>query len=245
MDFVLTCDLDWASEYCIENFLALMGRFSLTPTVFVTHKSAAIGEAARLGRVELGIHPNFLPPSTHGDSFADILSHVLGLVPRPVAVRCHRHIAGPEIEAALVERGLTLDSNTCRHLERGLAPVDLPSGLRRLPVFFEDDFHWMHGMTWRFSDHAGAFFSPGLKVLNFHPFFAALNIPDAAFYLRHKHRIRTLTAADAARWRHQGEGAATFLLEALTAIRAAGHRFITLGELAENLSPRAPVRRHG
>ena len=82
MDFVLTCDLDWASEYCIGNFLALMGRFSLTPTVFVTHKSAAIGEAARLGRVEPGIHPNFPPPSTHGDSFAHILSGDHGLVPR-------------------------------------------------------------------------------------------------------------------------------------------------------------------
>ena len=243
MDFVLTSDLDWSSDYCIENFLAIAARFSITPTVFVTHESAAIGKAAEKGRVELGIHPNFLPPSTHGDSFESILAHVLGLVPKPVAVRCHRYIAGPAIERMLAERGLRIDSNTCRHLECGLAPVDLPSGLLRLPVFFEDDFHWMQGMTWRFTDHAPAFFSPGLKILNFHPFFVALNIPDATFYSRHKPHIPTLAADDASRCRHRGKGSRTFLIEALTAIRAAGHGFVTLGELAKSLGLRAPARR--
>jgi polysaccharide deactylase WbmS-like protein len=245
MDFVLTSDLDWASDYCIENFLALAARYSIRPTIFVTHASAAIAKADRDGRVELGIHPNFLPPSTHGDSFENILTHVLGLVPQAVAVRCHRYLAGPEIERMLAERGLRIDSNACRHLEGGLAPLDLPIGLRRLPVFFEDDFHWLQAMSWRFADHASAFFSPGLKILNFHPFFVALNAPDAAFYLCHKPRIPTLSANEAAQLRHRGKGAGTFLIEALAAIRAAGHRFVTLSELAHSLGHGALSRRTG
>jgi hypothetical protein len=245
MDFVLTSDLDWASDYCIENFLAIAARFSVKPTIFVTHESAAIRKAAREGRVELGIHPNFLPHSTHGECIESILAHVLGLAPHAAAVRCHRYVAGPEIERALAERGLRIDSNVCCHLERGLAPVDLATGLLRLPVFFEDDVHWMHGMSWRFADHASAFFSAGLKILNFHPFFVALNTPDAAFHQRHKPHIPTLSADKAAKFRHGGKGAGTFLIESLTAIRAAGHRFVTMGELAEGIGHAAPTRRAG
>ena len=53
MEFVLTSDLDWASEYCIENFLFIADRFSIKPTIFVTHESAAIRKAHEAGRVEL------------------------------------------------------------------------------------------------------------------------------------------------------------------------------------------------
>jgi hypothetical protein len=237
MEFVLTADLDWASEYCIAHFLAIADRLAVKPTVFVTHESAAIRAAERDGRVELGVHPNFAPASTHGDSIERVLGHVMALAPEALAVRCHRHIRGPEIERALAVRGLRIDSNTCRHLEPGIAPVALASGLLRLPVFFEDDVNWIQARSWRFADHAPAFFSPGLKILNFHPFFVALNAPDAAFYQRHKSKIQTLDARGAAELRHAGQGSESFLVEAVAAIRAAGRGFVTLGALAERLAP--------
>jgi Polysaccharide deacetylase len=235
VEFVLSADLDWASEYCIEHFLSITGRFSIKPTIFVTHDSAALRRAAREGRVELGIHPNFLQPSTHGESIGSIIKHVLELAPRATSVRCHRHFAGREIERALTAHGLRIDSNTHGHLQGGLAPIELPSGLLRLPVFFEDDCHWTQDMTWRFRDHETDFFSPGLKILNFHPFLVSLNAPDAAFYHRHKRHIPTLTVSDAARLRHQGDGIATFLIEAIRVIQASGCRFVTLGEMADSL----------
>jgi len=237
MDFVLTSDLDWASEYCVEVFLAVAGRFKLRPTVFVTHESAVLRRAAADGRVELGIHPNFLAGSSHGEGIAPIITHVLGLVPQAMAVRCHRHLVDPEIEVALAAHGLRIDSNTCGHLQPGLAAATLATGLLRLPVFFEDDCHWGVPRSWQFTHHRAAFFSPGLKILNFHPFMLALNAPDAAFYRRHKPLIPTLTAEEAHRLRHEGQGTATFLLEALAAICDAGHRFLTLGEMAETLRP--------
>ena len=87
-------------------------------------------------------------------------------------------------------------------------------------------------MAWNFETFRHAFFAPGLKVLNFHPFFVALNAPDADFYRRHKQHIRTLTREQAARLIHRGAGARSFLHEAIAAVLAAGHRFVTLGELA-------------
>ena len=236
MDFVLTCDLDWASEPSIESLLAIAERFRIRPTVFVTHRSDAVEQAAREGRVELGIHPNFLEGSTHGQTIEQVVGHVLALVPGAKAVRCHRHHTSPQIERVLAARGLAWDSNGCRLLQPGLEAEPLASGLLRLPVFYEDDLHWEAGHGWRFADYAAAFFSPGLKVLDVHPFFVALNVPDAAFYARCKPLIRTLTAEQAQRLRHPGAGAATFLVEALTRIQQAGHRFVTLGELARDLS---------
>jgi hypothetical protein len=236
MDFVLTSDLDWCSEYCAESLLSIAERFSIKPTIFVTHRSAAISRAARDGRVELGIHPNFLAGSTQGGSLEQIIEHVLELAPDAVAVRCHRHFTSPEIERAMFARGLRIDGNTYHHLARNLKPLALKCGLLRFPVFFEDDCHWTAHDTWRFADHAVDFFSPGVKVLNFHPFLIALNAPDGAFYLRHKHRIQTLTATDARELRHAGDGIATFLSEAILAIQHRGHRFVTLTELAQGFA---------
>lgn len=42
VDFVLISDLDWCSGCCAENFLSIAGLFSIQPTIFVTHRSAAI-----------------------------------------------------------------------------------------------------------------------------------------------------------------------------------------------------------
>jgi len=244
VDYVLTCDVDWASEACTEHLLDVAARFGIRPTVFVTHASEAVRRAAAAGRVELAAHPNFTPGTTQGEGVEAVIDYVRTLAPDAVAVRCHRHFTGPQIETALARRGFRLDSTTYHHLEPDITAETLPSGLTRLPVFFEDDCHWQAGFSWRFADHAAAFFSPGLKVLNFHPFFVMLNIPHARFYARLKHRITSLTADEAARLRHRGAGAGTFLIEALTAIRAQGHRFITLGELGSSVG-RPPDRLSG
>lgn len=232
LDFALTADLDWASEDCIESFLQIAGRFSIVPTVFVTHESEILNRAHAAGRVELGIHPNFLPDSDHGADVASVIDFVLRLAPDATAVRAHRYIGSPEISARLAVRGLSIDSNQCRHLATGIVPERLSSGMLRLPVFFEDDIHWTLGHDWAFANHSEAFFAPGLKVLNFHPFFVALNVPDAAFYQSHKQHIRTLTKRQAARMAHRGEGSRSFLLELIAAVRAAGSGFVTLGQLA-------------
>jgi hypothetical protein len=236
--YVLTSDIDWASDDCIEHFLGIAARFRVRPTLFVTHPSEAVRRAAAEGRADLGAHPNFTPETTQGESVEAVIDYVRALAPDAVAVRCHRHFAGADIEAALARRGYQLDSNTCRLMEHGIAAETLPSGMIRLPVFFEDDLHWDAGLSWRFADHAEAFFSPGLKILNFHPFFVALNAPDADFYARHKPKITSLSTGEAAKLRHGGKGAETFLVEALAAIQDAGHRFVTLGELRTSLRQR-------
>ena len=244
MDYVLTSDVDWASDDCIEHFLDVAARFGIKPTLFVTHASEAVQRAAAGGCVELGAHPNFAPGTTQGEGVEEVIDYVRTLAPDTAAVRCHRHLTTPEIEAALVRRAFRLDSTTYRHLAPDITAETQPCGLTRFPVFFEDDCHWQAGLSWRFADHAAEFFTTGLKILNFHPFFVMLNTPDADFYARFKHKITSLTADEAAGLRHTGAGPETFLIEALTVILAQGHRFITLGELGQALG-RGPDRPQG
>ena len=232
MDYVLSSDIDWASEYCIEKLLAITARYEVTPTLFVTHESSVIQKALNEGRVELGIHAKFLPNSSHGNDVDGVIDHLLSIVPHAIAVRCHAYTDGTHIAKALVRRGFGIDSNICCHLQRDLRPLYHWCRLLRLPVFFEDDVHWDRGGQWSFDRYASDFFSSGLKILNFHPFFVALNVPDADFYARHKSYIKTLTRGQARLLRYDGPGVETFLVEAIEQILDAGHRFVTIGELA-------------
>src|ERR1700741_4382576 len=116
LDFVLTSDLDWASEDCITVFLEIAERFTIKPTIFVTHESPAVRRAAAAGDAELGIHPNFLRGSDHGADAGSVIDTVQALAPQAIAVRAHRYLSSPVISTLLAERGLTIDSNCWRHL---------------------------------------------------------------------------------------------------------------------------------
>jgi hypothetical protein len=99
-------------------------------------------------------------------------------------------------------------------------------------VFWEDDVHWHRGGAWSFERYKEDFFSPGLKVINVHPFIHALNIPDDRTYQSVKSHIPTLTAESAKTLRSAGPGSADFLASLADAVRAQGLRWHTLTELA-------------
>lgn len=233
--FVLTGDVDWASEYCIQSYIDFADNHGIVPTLFVTHPSAAIQRAAELGKVQLGIHPNFLAGSSHGTTPEQVLDHVLDLVPYPVAARSHCFFDNSQVATAMAERGIVTDSNICCHLQEDLPVLRHWNGIRRLPVFFEDDVHWVRGGSWNFADYEATFASSGLKILNFHPFIWALNMPDEGFYAAHRSHIPTLTKDEAEAMRFRGRGSATFLNEIIQWVRQTGGEFVSLAQLCETL----------
>jgi hypothetical protein len=233
--FVLTSDQDWASDYCVDSFTAFTRQHGLTPTLFVTNDSPAIKALKTTGHAELGIHPNFLPGSTHGATTAGIIDHTLAIVSNPVAVRCHSFCESSPVLNELLGRGLRVDSNLCLFMQAGIRPLQRGSGLLCLPVFWEDDVHWDRGFGWDFEHYRALFFTPGLKIINVHPFNFALNISDAAFYKQHKPHITTLDAETAVQLRHKGPGAATFLADLIAAIRAEGYPIMTFSDIVRKL----------
>ncbi|MCJ2188099.1 polysaccharide deacetylase WbmS family protein [Novosphingobium beihaiensis] len=233
--FVLTGDVDWASEHCLRSYIEHAASHGIVPTLFVTHPSAVIEEAAAAGKVHLGIHPNFMPGSTHGASPEQILDYVFDLVPQPVAARSHCFFDNSHVAAALARRGITVDSNICCHMQPELPVLQHWNGIKRLPVFFEDDVHWERGGEWTFARYQAAFATPGLKILNFHPFMWALNVPDAEFYTAHRAHIPALTGDQAQAMRFRGPGSATFLDDIIRWVRQTGGEFISLPQLCETL----------
>lgn len=240
--FFFTSDLDWASDYCIDTLLGAVGQYGIRATVFVTHASRTIDERRRNGQIELGLHPNFLPGSTHGSDVDSVIDHVCKLAPGAQGFRSHALAESTHINLAMARRGIRFDSNLVQYLEPHLTWLSHWTGLKRAPIFWEDDIHWRLGGSWRFSDYADAFFSPGLKVLNVHPFFFTMNIPTHAFYERIKAQIQTLDAPVCERERFEGPGVRTFVLEMLDAVRARGCRTLTLGEGLEQLTAGEVVR---
>jgi hypothetical protein len=233
--FILTADVDWASDYCIDTLASFTHERGITPTLFITHDSPAITALRAQGRIECGIHPNFLPGSSHGETTEAVIDHIMSVVPQPVAMRCHHYAENSEISHMLAATGVRVDSNVCLFLQPALKPLYHWSGLIRLPCFWEDDVHWERGFAWNFDRLRNAFFSPGLKLLNVHPFMFALNIPDEVFYARHKDYISMLDALSAGRLRFSGQGSASFLTEMIDAVHGEGLRFITMRDLIADL----------
>lgn len=106
------------------------------------------------------------------------------------------------------------------------------AGIIRLPVFWEDDIHWeQSNANWNFKEFMGHFTTPGLKIINFHPFLVAINAPNEEYYKKVKAKIKTLSKADIETVRYKGKGARTFLIELLDYIKLIGEKGYTLNEL--------------
>jgi hypothetical protein len=228
--FVLTSDLEWAPEAIIARLLEALKPAGIVAHLFMTHPSPAAELAAAEGRAILGIHPNFLPHSTHGDSIETVVDTMLTLVPGARSWRSHSFVDSTPISRRMVERGIRYDSNLCLYLQAELFPLDHQSGLLRFPVFWEDDIHWSRNANWCFSDFEAAFFQPGLKVINIHPLNFVLNIPSQSFY----EQVKAMVAQDHERLlmlAHSGAGTATFVNALIAAVTRRGHGFTTLEAL--------------
>ena len=236
--FSFTSDIDWASDYCIRDLAGLLASFRIKPTLFVTHETPALTDLAAAGRADLGVHPNFAPGSSHGESVSDVIDSVFRLVPSAETYRSHRFVDSTPIATEMERRGIRYDSNLCLHMQAGLVPLQHASGLVRYPVFFEDDVNWMRAPgDWHLE--LDDFLTPGLKILNFHPFFVAANIPSLDYYQSIKPHIGTVDETTIEKIRFPGEGTRTFLVRLLEALAARSERFYTLKELHDMLHPKA------
>ena len=81
--FVLTSDIDWASDPCISELTDFAAGLGIRPTLFSTHVSALVSRLGAEGAAEIGVHPNFLPNSSHGGDIASVVDALrrLGLAP--------------------------------------------------------------------------------------------------------------------------------------------------------------------
>jgi hypothetical protein len=230
--FVLTADQDWAPEWATGRLLAFARDLRIPLHVFVTNPSKEIDGAIAAGVASRGIHPNFLPGSTHGASPEEVIDHFGAFAPEATTVRAHSLREDTPVLRLLAASGFTADSNLCLHLQPGIEPLLGAAGMLRLPIFLEDDvlLHWGAG------DLPAAaleevLLTPGLKILNVHPALFALNAPSLVHYERHRPDLygghRGPVPA------YPGRGVQTLLADVASAVRSNGGRFTALPDLVD------------
>ncbi len=230
--FVLTGDQDWCPDWALDETFAVVRSYDLPYHLFMTNRSDSIESARAAGtRVSLGIHPNFLAGSSHGDAPAEVIDHCARIVPTATTFRCHAFHEDIRILLGLAERGFTTDSNLLGFLQPGLTPLIHGAGQLRLPVFLEDHtFFSRAGPDLDLRLALVLVMTPGLKIFNFHPAHVAINTPSLEFYDSHR---GALYASAGTCDRFAGRGTGEILVEIVEAVHAAGYRFTSFPELAE------------
>jgi hypothetical protein len=237
--FVVTADQDWAPPWTLERQLEIVEAAGVPLHLFVTSEDPALREP-RDG-LTLGLHPNFLPGSTHGADPDAVIDHCMALVPGATTARTHAFAESTYWLGGLARRGIRADSNTGVMLQPGLVPLIHMSGLLRFPVFLEDDvlLRWA-GMVPTVDALAQHLFTPGLKILDFHPALVGINARTPADYALARPEL--FGGAGPSAYAHGQHGIADLLRDLLEEIRRRQHRvmaFPALVERAEQLFERA------
>lgn len=227
MTAALTLDVDWAPDFMIDAAADALIARDVRATWFVTHASPAIDRLReRPDLFELGIHPNFLAGSTHGDTPEAVVAHCLDLVPEATAVRTHCLLQSTPLHDALLAGGrievdVSLFLPRARHVEAVVQHT--PGGrLLRLPYVWQDNMEmYAPEPRWQTSALADA---PGLRIFDFHPVHVWLNSRRFEPYERLKATgpLGAVTEQDAAPFRGSGPGALTAFLDLADRLAADG-----------------------
>ena len=179
--FCFTSDIDWSSESIIKYSHDILSGDDLKITYFITHSSPFLNELNASNKIDLLIHPNFLPNSSHGDSFKEVIDYCMNLVPNADGFRSHRYFEVNDIMDDFAKRGFRFVSNHCTRCETNIKPLKHRSGLLSIPIFLEDGGYLIMDPTLNFDNLIPRLKSPGLKVINFHPAHMAFNTPNFAY----------------------------------------------------------------
>lgn len=183
-------DIDWAPDWAIEETLNICRLANVPVTLFVTHASPYIDSLRTDPLIEFGIHPNFLPQSSHGETQDEVLKFCMDLVPEATAIRSHALVQSSHLFNLIADRypNIITDVSLLLPLHQNLQPTDLYAGdtlrrITRLPYFWEDDtlaafpnWDWNNPIP----DHAG------LRIFDFHPTFVQLNLAEIRTYAAFK-----------------------------------------------------------
>lgn len=212
-----TMDIDWASESAIQYAVSYFLDAGIPLTVFCTHKSQYLDGLIREGKIDAGIHPNFMQPSSQGKTEDEIIRFCLEAVPEVRAFRCHRWFAVNDIYEKLYALGFRYESNICTLLDP-VRPFLHRSGMISFPVFLEDGAYLYHKLDLNFDTVKSCFGSPGLKVINIHPMHFALNTPYFSYMRDIKDRVsrenwNNMSERELQGLRFMGHGIADFTRE--------------------------------
>jgi hypothetical protein len=233
----LTFDLDWAPAFTVHAVVDALAARGLRATLFATHPVEGLSARAHAAGLEIGLHPNFGPGSTHGATPEAVLDRLHGWYPEARGIRTHSLVQSSPLLALMARRGFAWDASLMLEDLPCAQPIASALGLARIPYVWGDASHLSAGGAFEVS--ALPLGTPGLKVLNFHPLLLALNAEGPGRYSAFKAGCASLeraTPADLAPHVFAGRGLRTLFEALLDAIADRGLGTYTLSEVAEALA---------
>lgn len=194
----ITFDVDWAPDHVIDQVAETVLRFGLSATWFVTHSSPAVERLKRHpDAFELGIHPNFLPGSTHGSTYSEVLNHCVRLLPDAVSMRSHAVFQNGRLLSEIANSTrIRIECSTFLPEMPNVVPLKQHCSSRellRVPFFWSDDYElgkpntsWDVERLWSIN---------GLQVYLFHPIHVFLNTTSMEHYETAKKNVRDAESA--------------------------------------------------
>ena len=235
--FCFTSDIDWASEAVLDHFFRQLPMEDLKMTMFVTHKSERVEREFLAGRIQRGIHPNFLPGSSQGNTFREVIETCMSFAPEATCTRSHRAFAVTDTEHLLHnDFHIKCSSNVFTTLAPRITPFWLESKLLQIPVFFEDGSFLYNQLGLSIQPFLNFFKSPGLKVISLHPMNMVFNTPYLSWMRQIKdsmsrEEFNRIDAGTIARHRNRERGIFNTAEEILNLARQLNAPILTLDEI--------------
>jgi hypothetical protein len=229
--FCFTSDIDWASEDVLKQFFKVVNPLAIDPTLFLTNNSEQIEK--NLDKLHVGIHPNFLPNSSHGNSFVEVINCVKAFSPDSIATRSHRAFEVTDTSHLQFKNGYRYSSNCITIMQPNIRPVLLESGLINFPVFFEDGTHLYNELDLNFQKYIDNFRSPGLKIISFHPMNFILNSPSYIYMRQLKDKLTreqyaSLSDNDIEAYANKGIGIRDTILDIISYVKQNNFKIFSL-----------------
>lgn len=183
-NILLTFDLDWCPDFCIEMLLDDLKKKKVKALFFITHNSKAI-EKIKKGGHHIGLHPNFYKNSSQGKDPVKIIKYLLRIAPKANVIRTHRLFYESKIFSEVFKKFKQLKFDMSTHTFKFpkiklYHSHGLDVSYKKINFNWEDDTAaYENSNKWNFPD-----FESDNYVFNFHPIYLFLNLNDKSMIIK-------------------------------------------------------------
>ncbi|MBL0942496.1 MAG: hypothetical protein IBJ00_07225, partial [Alphaproteobacteria bacterium] len=187
----LTFDIDWAPDWSVKECAELCAQYSIPATFFATHASPFLEQLKKEQLFEIGIHPNFLQPSSQGTNEKEIMNYMMRLVPNAISMRTHGLFQSSNLLFMIINeyKQIKYDFSLCLPNNSKLLPFNYFDNneqfFTRIPYQWEDDLFFTLPAKEKKLDNI-IFKQAHYEIFDFHPIHVSLNSNNVENYNRLK-----------------------------------------------------------
>lgn len=189
----LTLDIDWAPDFVIGFCADILAERGIPATFFATHPSPLLEDLKTEPLFDIGIHPNFLPGTSHGANLAEIMDTMMALVPDAQCMRTHGLYQTSNMFFAIMQGypQILYDFSLFMPDNHALRPCPFADeggrSILRIPYQWEDDLYFPRFAAAPNDDFI--FETATYQIFDFHPIHIYLNSPHSAHYNKMKNAL--------------------------------------------------------